>query len=300
MNPASPDGPRRLAAWFLALRPRTLPAGLVPVAVGSTLAAGSWTLPHPGRAAVAAMCALLIQIATNFYNDYADFVRGADTGARLGPRRATQQGWLPPQRVRQAALATFAVAALLGLSLVAIGGWPILAIGAASLAMGLAYTGGPYPLAYHGLGELFVFLFFGLVAVGGSAYLQTLRWPSPLVWTLASSVGLLASAILVVNNLRDRHTDARVHKRTLAVIFGAGPVRALYVGMLALAFLLPLAALCRGADRGLWALALSLPWALRAALGVWRADGAQLNLWLGRTAQLELLFGALLVLGVGK
>ena len=165
------------------------------------------------------LCALLIQIGTNFYNDYADFQHGADTESRLGPARATQRGWLTPQQMRHGAWGAFLASALAGLYLVSIGGWPILLLGLLSIAMGFAYTGGPFPLAYHGLGELAVFVFFGFGAVCGTYFLQT-GSISDVCLAAAAALGALASAILVVNNLRDVQTDQAAGKNTLAVRFG--------------------------------------------------------------------------------
>jgi 1,4-dihydroxy-2-naphthoate octaprenyltransferase len=297
--PPPPLRPSAALAWWLALRPKTLSAGFVPVWVGTALTAG---MPpaHPARALMATCCALLIQVGTNLYNDYADFCRGADTAERLGPRRATQQGWLRPKQVLWGACLAFGLALVGGLYLIYCGGWPILLIGAVSLLMGFAYTGGPYPLAYHGLGELFVFVFFGLVAVGGSSYLQDLQAPTPVVWMMGGSIGLLACAVLVVNNLRDIPTDAQSAKKTLAVRLGAPATRWLYAGLLLGAYVLPLIAICRGCGHGLgWAF-LSLPWALLALRQIRVAQGAQLNGLLAHTAQLQLIFGALLVAGATR
>ncbi len=282
--------------WVSTLRLRTLPAALVPVLVGSSLAA-AWGQMVPWRAGLALLAALLIQIGTNLYNDYGDFVRGADTAARLGPARASQRGWLTAQQVKSAAQGAFAAAALAGLPLVWVGGWPLLGLGTASIALGFGYTGGPYPLAYHGLGELFVLLFFGLVAVGGTFYLHTLQAPPLPVLGAGLAIGLLASAILVVNNLRDRHTDAAVGKRTLAVRLGDRRSRWQYALMLAAAYLAGgLGAQSQGAG---WLLTgLSLPLAGRCIWEIFCLRGAALNGLLGRTAQLELAYGLLLALGI--
>jgi 1,4-dihydroxy-2-naphthoate polyprenyltransferase len=287
----------RARAWFLAIRPRTLTAGLVPVGVGTALAFAHG-LARPLPAVAALVGALLIQIGTNLSNDYFDFVRGADTAERLGPARATQQGWLPPKAVLAGALACFALAIGVGSYLVSVGGWPIVAIGLASVLAGYAYTGGPFPLAYHGLGDAFVFIFFGLVAVAGTYYVQALAL-HPAVWLAATPVGALGVALLAVNNLRDRPTDARAGKRTLVVRLGARFGRAEYAAMLALALASPLA---------LWAAGWSSAWALLALGGaaaalaplrrVFNSDGPVLNRALAETARLQLVFGALLSLGL--
>ena len=208
----------RFQAWVLAARPKTLTAAVAPVLVGTGLAT------HDGAlailpAAAALLGAVLIQIGTNFANDYYDFVRGADTEDRVGPIRVTQAGLLPPESVRNAMVVVLTSAVLVGVYLVAVGGWPIVWVGVASVACAILYTGGPFPLAYHGLGDVFVFVFFGLVAVGGTHFVQTLFW-SPDVLLAGAAVGSLNTAILVVNNLRDVETDARVGKRTLAVRLG--------------------------------------------------------------------------------
>ncbi|GAB1488347.1 1,4-dihydroxy-2-naphthoate polyprenyltransferase [Opitutaceae bacterium] len=204
--------------WIAAARPKTLPAAVAPVLLGSALAWNDGTFIAP-----AALCclafALLIQIGTNFANDYYDFVQGADTTERVGPKRAVAAGWVSPAVMRRAMMAVFAVAFATGLSLLQYGGWPLLAVGVASILCGIAYTGGPYPLGYHGLGDLFVFIFFGLVAVCATYFVQagTISGASILV---ATGVGLLATNILVVNNYRDVETDAKAGKRTLVVRWG--------------------------------------------------------------------------------
>lgn len=230
--------------WLSAARPRTLPAAFAPVLVGSALA---W---HDGvfQPAAAALClgfSVLVQIGTNFANDYYDFIRGADTAARVGPRRAVAAGLISPGAMRTAMIAVFATAFATGLGLVAWGGPWLMAIGVASILCGIAYTGGPFPLAYHGLGDVFVFLFFGLVAVGGTYFVQAGRIP-PEVMLAGVPVGLLAANILVVNNYRDVETDAAANKRTLVVRWGRGAARTQFVLSLAVAFAMPLVFLARG------------------------------------------------------
>ncbi|MHB8877241.1 MAG: 1,4-dihydroxy-2-naphthoate polyprenyltransferase [Myxococcaceae bacterium] len=284
-------------AWIQAVRPKTLTAGAVPVAVGSALA-----FAHGGGRLLPALAAfagaLLIQVGTNLTNDYYDFKRGADTAERLGPARVTQQGLIAPGAVLGAALGCFAAAMGVGLYLVAVGGWPILVIGLASVLAGYAYTGGPFPLGYHGLGDVFVFVFFGLVAVAGTYYVQTLAL-SPAVWLAAVPVGALGTGLLVVNNLRDVHTDAKANKRTLVVRFGERSARAEYAGLLLAAYLSPVALFAGGMASG-WVLLplLSLPLAYPPARTVFTAGGAALNTALGGTARLQLAFGALFALGL--
>ena len=210
--------PSAVEAWIAAARPKTLPATLAPIVLGFALAmtdgVSQWWV-----ALLAALSAGLIQIGTNFANDYFDFVKGADTAERVGQPRATQQGWITPKTMAQATFGTFLAAFISGLTLVWVGGWPILLLGIVSIACGVWYTGGRYALAYIGLGDLFVFIFFGPVAVCATYYLQSGGVAWPIFW-LSVPVGLLTTAIIVVNNHRDRPQDAEVGKRTLAVRFG--------------------------------------------------------------------------------
>ncbi len=291
------ERPSPARAWWLAARPATLWAGAVPVGVGTAVAleAGVFA-PRPALAALAG--ALLIQVGCNLANDTFDFARGADTPDRLGPARATQQGWLTPRQVARGAGVALFLALLVGVYLVAVGGWPILWVGIASLVSALAYTGGPFPLGYHGLGDLFVLVFFGFVAVCGTVWVQGLVVPSTALYA-ALPVGTLATAILVVNNLRDRHTDAVAGKNTLAVRMGARATRLQYVLLVAVAYgVLPLGWALGDLHRG-WILPLlSLPLAWREIRGVLKQDGAALNAHLAGTARLELVFGLLLALGM--
>jgi 1,4-dihydroxy-2-naphthoate polyprenyltransferase len=234
----------RWKIWIAAARPRTLPAAVAPVAVGSALAA------RDGRfnGAAAALClgfALLVQIGTNFANDYFDFVKGADTVARVGPRRAVAAGLVDPASMKGVAIAVFAAAFAAGLGLLSHGGPWMLAIGVASIACGIAYTGGPFPLGYHGLGDVFVFTFFGLVAVGATYFVQAGRIAVPVI-AAAVPIGLLATNILVMNNYRDAETDAAAGKRTLVVRFGRGFARAQVGLSLCVALAVPLAFWRRG------------------------------------------------------
>ena len=219
------------------MRPRTLPAAVAPVLVGSALAWHDHSL-QVAPAALALAFALLVQIGTNFANDYFDFVRGADTAARVGPRRAVAAGLVTPATMRRAMIGVFAAAFLTGLGLIAWGGPWLLAIGLASITSGYLYTGGPWPLAYVGLGDVFVFFFFGLVAVGGTYFVQTGKLVPDAVLA-GVPIGLLAANILVVNNYRDLDTDRAANKRTLAVRFGRGAARAQFIASLVIAFAMP-------------------------------------------------------------
>jgi len=284
-----------LWALLWASRPRTLVAAAVPVAVGSALA---WkdACFRADTMLVALLGALLIQVGTNLTNDYFDWRRGADNASRLGPPRATQQGWLPPKVVLGAALTCFALALVLGLYLVWVAGWPILWVGLLSLLAGYIYTGGPFPLAYHGLGDVFVFVFFGLVAVGGSYFVQSFHLSADVLW-LGSIVGALGVALLAVNNVRDFATDAQANKRTLVVRWGEAFGRWQYVFMLAWGYGVSLK-LCFERFPWVWLVFLSLPFAVRSTLGLFSLRGRALNAVLGHTAFLMAGFGFLLAIGV--
>src|SRR5437764_4353219 len=221
-----PSGAR---IWLMAARPRTLPAAIAPVLVGTALA-GQEGIFHPFTFAATLIGAVFIQVGTNLSNDYSDARRGADTEDRLGPVRVTAGGLVPPRQVLIATYVSFGLAVLCGIYLVVVAGPVLLLIGAASIVAGVLYTGGPRPYGYEGLGELFVFLFFGLVAVTGSYYVQIQHLPWE-AFALAVPVGMLASAILVVNNVRDVDTDRRAGKRTLAVRLGRERTRVLYVAL---------------------------------------------------------------------
>ncbi|MFZ2973377.1 MAG: 1,4-dihydroxy-2-naphthoate polyprenyltransferase [Ferribacterium limneticum] len=281
-------------AWFLACRPKTLSVSLSPVLVGTAIAwHDSATLLWLPLLA-AAFGAAFIQIGTNLFNDVGDFLRGTDTPDRLGPKRATAEGWLTPNKVKAGAWLSFALAFLCGIYLVWHGGGAIVAIGLASLAAGWAYTGGPKPIAYGPLGEVFVFVFFGLVAVGGSYYLQTLGL-TPTALLAAALVGLHAAAVITVNNYRDLDGDAKNGKHTLAVRLGRPLTRRLYAAeMLAPYALLPLLA-----DLG-WPCTLpllSLPLAVKLIHSFHReAPGPVFNNILAATAGLQLIFALLLTL----
>jgi len=284
-------------AWLMAARPRTLPAAVAPVVVGTAMAAADQVAAlGPALAALAA--ALLIQVATNLANDYFDHARGTDTEERLGPVRVTQAGILSPEAVLRGTGVTLALAVLVGGYLVWVGGLPILAIGVVSLICAVAYTGGPFPLAYHGLGDLFVFVFFGLVAVGGTYWVQALAF-EPELLLAGAGVGALVTAILVVNNLRDREGDAASGKRTMAVVLGESGTRIQYAVLLAVGALVPLL----GVVLVGWS-----AWTLLSLLGfrfalsplekvMTFADPRELNPALGQTARLLTWYSGLLALG---
>ncbi len=285
-------------AWVMAARPKTLPAAVGPVAVGTALAihAGSFAA-LPALAALTG--ALLFQIGVNFANDYFDYTKGVDAEDRLGPTRVAQSGLITPGALRTGIVVVLALAVLDGLYLVTVGGAPILAIGLASIMATLAYSGGPYPLASHGLGDLFVFLFFGLAAVCGTYYVQAHTITST-VLAAAVPVGALTTAILVVNNLRDIKSDRRAGKRTLAVMLGAGKTRLEYAGLVTAAYLIPGALWASGAF-GVW---VALPWgslvlAWRAIAAIYRVEsGPEFNRLLAGTAQLSLIFSVLFAIGL--
>ncbi len=291
----APRGPR---VWLLAARPATLPAAVVPVFVGTAAALHGQTPLQPGPFVAALFAALLIQIGTNFANDVFDFRRGADTPDRLGPPRVTQTGLVTPGQVLAATYLTFVLAALIGIYLVLEGGWFILLVGALSIVAGLAYTGGPFPYGYHALGDVLCFIFFGLLGVIGSAYLQT-HVVTPLALAASIPTGCLVTAILVVNNLRDIDTDRQVGKTTLAVVLGRRGTRAEYTILLAVAYLVLLV---------LWLLGMIGPWFwlpwLSLPLGAWlvrfvaTTQGRPLNRALKRTGQLHLAFGLLFALAL--
>jgi 1,4-dihydroxy-2-naphthoate polyprenyltransferase len=292
---AQPSGP---GVWILAARIPTLPAAAVPVIVGTAVGASIASfqfLPFLG----ALLAALLIQIATNFANDYSDHARGADTPDRLGPTRATSAGLISPDSMKRATIITFGLAMLIGVYLITVGGWPILAIGIFSILFGLAYTGGPFPLAYNGLGDIAVFIFFGLIAVTGSSYLQTGSLDG-LAVAAAVPIGLLITGILVINNLRDVHTDASAGKRTLAVILGERATRFQYITFLIVAWLVPL---------GMWLAEATSAWVMLSWISIPLGivlirqvgsglSGRPLNGVLKRTGLLLMMYGIPLATGL--
>jgi len=284
--------------WLMAARLRTLPAAVAPVLVGTSIAV-TRDVFRPGAFIAALLGAIFIQIGTNFANDVFDYEQGADTAERLGPTRATQAGLLTPRAMRVGMVAAFGLAALAGVYLIWVAGWPVVAIGVASVLSGIAYTGGPYPLGYHGLGDVFVMIFFGFVAVCGTAFVQLGQVPA-LAWWAAVPVGSLATAILVVNNVRDRVTDAKAGKRTLAVRLGRGGGIAEYVLLIAAAYATPVVLFALGlAGWGVLLPVLTLPLALaQIRVLVAGTEGPRLNLCLQRTAQILLGFGLLFAIGL--
>jgi 1,4-dihydroxy-2-naphthoate octaprenyltransferase len=287
--------------WIAAARLRTLPAAVVPVIVGTAVARACGGIAW-GPALAALAGAIAIQIGTNFANDVFDAEKGADGADRIGPVRAVSAGLVSAVAMKRAMIGAFAVASAFGVYLVAAAGWPVAAIGVASIAAGIAYTGGPWPLGYHGLGDVFVMVFFGFVAVCGTVYVQLHAVPALALWA-SIPVGALATAILVVNNLRDRTTDARAGKRTLAVRLGRRAALVEYALLLVLAYAVPLA------------LAVAHPWqhshpwralpVVTAPLAFIRlrqlaaaGDGPTFNRLLAATGQLLLVHGVLFAAGM--
>jgi 1,4-dihydroxy-2-naphthoate octaprenyltransferase len=288
----------RRRAWLLAARPKTLPAAVGPVLVATALASADGRFV-PGPALAALIGALLLQIGSNFANDYFDFFKGADNEGRLGPVRVTASGLIQPHQLRWGMVVVFGLAALVGLYLIYVGGWPILVVGVASIVAAIAYTGGPFPFGYYGLGDLFVFIFFGLVAVCGTYYVQALT-VTPTALIVAVPVGVLITNILVVNNLRDIDTDRRAGKRTLAVVMGRRATRIEYLILLGIAYAVPLILYWQFA----WSAWIFLPWlTLPLAVPLVRAvldarDGPTLNKTLAGSARLSLLFSLSLAIGL--
>lgn len=288
----------KITVWLRASRPQTLAASIVPIMVGASLA-WSHNQFRMDTTFVALICTLLIQIGTNFANDYYDFVKGADTDERIGFERATALGLVSPKETLTATLLTMALAFLTGLYLVWIGGWVILAIGILSLLFGILYTGGPFPLGYNGLGDIFVFIFFGMIAVTGTYYVNALEW-SELSLLASLPVGALCVNILVVNNLRDIHQDKISGKKTLGVIFGENMLKIEYLGLLFLAFLIPVI-FYHFYDYSIWIMLpyLSLPLSWQLIKKIWyHSDKRELNKTLERTAQFMILFGLLFSAGI--
>lgn len=284
--------------WVNASRPKTLAAAFTPVLLGASLA---W---HDGEfvplnSFVALLCAFLIQIGTNFANDYFDFVKGADTDERIGFERATAAGLVSPKTMLNATILTMALAFIFGLYLVWVGGWQILILGLLSLLFGILYTGGPYPLGYNGLGDIFVFIFFGIVAVMGTYYVNALEWSVASFWG-SLAIGALCTNILVINNLRDVEQDAKVGKRTLGVLFGDTTLKWEYTIMLVLAFSIPPHFYFQlNYPVWVWLPFLSLPLAIIHATKVWKeTHKPNLNKVLEQTAQFMAIFALLFSIGI--
>ena len=285
------------SAWVLAMRPRTLPAAAAGVVMGTALA---W---HDGhfRLDVTIVClltALLLQIGSNLANDVYDFERGVDTGERLGPTRVTQAGMLTPAQVKLGMLVVFGLATLLGLYLVWLGGWIIVAAGSVAIVSAIAYTGGPFPIGYHGLGDIFVFIFFGLASVAGTYYLQT-GFVSLPAWWMTIPPGLIVTAILVVNNLRDLEIDRKAGKHTVAVRLGEQGTKIQYLTCMIVAYLILVPVAWFGMIPWSALLAwLSLPVAIQATRIVFTQKGFSLNLALAKTGQTALMFALLFWVGL--
>jgi 1,4-dihydroxy-2-naphthoate octaprenyltransferase len=288
----------RVTIWLAATRPRTLPAAVAPVLVGT---AAAW---REGKydGAAAGLCllfAVLVQIGTNFANDYYDFIKGADTATRVGPKRAVASGLIPPATMKGALWVVFAAAFLSGLGLIAWGGPWLLAVGVASILCGFAYTGGPFPLGYHGLGDVFVFVFFGLVAVCTTCFVQAGK-VTLAAWLAAVPIGLLTANILVVNNYRDVDTDTVAGKRTLVVRFGRGFARAQYGLSLVIALLVPL--IFFAYDQDVWSLlplgVVPMAWSHFQRLSE-KKSPSELIALLGDTGKLLSLYALLLAAGLG-
>jgi len=283
--------------WLLAARLKTLPAAISPVILGCALAFHDGFF-HVLICAMTLFAAVLIQIGTNFANDVFDFQKGADRDDRLGPTRVTQAGLISPEKMKKAVWQSFTLAIFTGFYLAYIGGWPIVIIGLASITAGIAYTGGPYPLGYHGWGDVFVFIFFGLIAVPGTYYLQTGR-VNELSLYMGTIMGMLSTAILVVNNLRDADTDTLSGKKTLAVRFGKRFSKIQYSILILIPFLLPLY-ICWNIENELTLLItiFTLPISLHLIKQIYSLTGRDLNLVLARTARFLFIFTILLSVGL--
>ncbi|MBS1254556.1 MAG: 1,4-dihydroxy-2-naphthoate octaprenyltransferase [Deltaproteobacteria bacterium] len=288
---------QKLRVWILAARPKTLAAAFAPILIGTTMAYNGGN-GHVGAALAALAGALLIQIGTNFSNDYFDYIKGADNEERLGPVRVTQAGYVEPKTMLHNFMMIFGLAAIVGSYLVYRGGWPIVIIGLLSIASGILYTAGPWPLGYLGLGDLFVLIFFGPVAVAGTYYVQALEVPSVVI-VAGFGPGLLATSLLAVNNLRDEPTDRKVGKKTLAVRFGPAFVRAEYLVVIAFAVMLPII-LAVWSNSHWYATIVALILipgfsAIRQILS--GAEGRELNQTLSTTGKMMILYSILFSLG---
>lgn len=282
--------------WILASRLRTLPAAISPVLVGVSLAIHDGEF-KPFIAFMTLLAAVLIQIGANFANDVYDFLKGSDREDRLGPTRATQSGLIPPENMKKGMCLVFAMAICVGFYLASIGGWPIVWIGLASIASAIAYTGGPYPLGYHGWGDVFVFIFFGIIAVPGTYYLQSgiVSYDSIL---LGIPLGALSTAILIVNNLRDADTDIKSDKRTLAVRLGKPFVKIEYIVMMVIAFATPIYILQFWDEFSLYIILFLLPISIQHIQSLYTKTGEALNEVLVDTAKFLFHFSLLLSIGL--
>jgi len=285
-----------MGKWLLTVRVKTLPAAISPVILGTALSYHDGIFYH-FIFFMTLLAAVLIQVGANFANDVYDFEKGSDRADRLGPQRATQSGLISPTDMKKAMWKIFALAIGVGFYLVYAGGWPIVIIGLASIAAGIAYTGGPYPLGYHGFGDIFVFLFFGLIAVPGTYYLQTGSVTELSLW-LGAVMGMLITAILVVNNLRDRDADIISGKKTLAVRFGKTFSKIQFIMLVMLPFVLPFH-LWRQWNKMSFLLTLfTLPIAVHLIIQLFNNTGADLNKVLAGTARFLFIFTLLLSAGL--
>jgi 1,4-dihydroxy-2-naphthoate polyprenyltransferase len=284
-------------AWIIASRPRTLPAAIAPVIVGAAVAIHDAAFQP--LAALAALCAaLMIQIGSNFANDLGDFHRGTDRMGRVGPTRVTTAGLLTPGQVKAGMVVVFGLAALAGLYLISVGGWPILIVGVASIVAAVAYTIGPLPFGYYGLGDLAVFVFFGLAAVVGTYYVQALT-VTPLAILAAVPMGCLITGILVVNNIRDADSDRAAGKRTLAVLLGRRGARIEYIALIVVAYAIPFVLwLGLGLRPAVLLPLLTLPLAIRLIRTVTVVLGPPLNRALAGTAQLAVWYAVACAVGL--
>ena len=285
-----------MGKWLLAVRVKTLPAAISPVILGTALSYHDGIFYH-FIFFMTLLAAVLIQVGANFANDVYDFEKGSDRADRLGPQRATQSGLISPTDMKKAMWKIFALAIGVGFYLAYVGGWPIVIIGLASIAAGIAYTGGPYPLGYHGFGDIFVFLFFGLIAVPGTYYLQTGSVTEFSLW-LGAVMGMLATAILVVNNLRDRDADIISEKKTLAVRFGETFSKIQFILLVMLPFLLPFHLLRQGNKMSFLVTLFTLPIAVHLIIQLFNNTGADVNKVLASTARFLFIFTLLLSAGL--
>ena len=290
----------KLKSWWSTARPNTLAVSIAPVLLGISLAFHNNQLNNIFVAFLTLVAAIMIQIGTNFINDYYDFIKGADDQNRLGPIRSAQSGLLSLSEIKYGGFMSFLIALIIGVYLVIEGGVPILIIGSLSLLSGYCYTGGPYPLGYNGLGDIFVFLFFGLLAVPGTYYLQTnilFDFNSILI---GSSIGCIAVAILCVNNIRDVNTDKKIGKQTLAVRFGAFPVIILFDTMILLSyfFIIILFLSWSSQSYALYLQILSIPVSIKLIIDIHNKNGRELNDVLKNVCYFYEIFALLLILGI--
>ncbi len=287
----------KLKAWILASRPKTLLAAFVPVITGTAVAIsdGAFNLLP---ALDALICAVLIQVGTNFSNDLFDFLSGADSPNRVGPKRALTEGWITVKEMKIGIALTFGITFLLGLYLVYVGGWVILLIGILSILAGLAYTAGPLPLAYNGLGDIFVFIFFGIIGTVGTYYVQSLQ-VNTFAFLSSIPVGALVTNILIVNNYRDTDEDRLAGKKTLAVIFGKKFSRFQYLTLLILSYLVPVL-FYFFFEKSIFIFLpfLSLPLAIKVAKMMFTLEGEELNKTLELTSKLSIIFSFLFAIGI--